>query len=156
MATLQIFSIIVLSIIVIISASISKSYEHFTDDMVFQNPNVEVKNSTIEGRGVFALRDFAPGELIELAPSLVDECNNFNGKLRDYITDTLIKEKCAINLGYFNYYNHSDDNNANYFVDAKTSSIKVIAEKAISKGDEIFVNYGEGYWSSRKETTPKL
>jgi SET domain-containing protein len=118
---------------------------------------VEVKNSNISGRGVFALKDFEEGELIELAPSLIDDCGNFRGKVGDYMTYSPGDgSKCALNMGYFNYYNHKDDNNANYYVDAEKECISVISTRPIENGEEIFVNYGGAYWEARADRLKKL
>ena len=137
--------------------AIQPKKELFTSDLVFQNPHVEVKNSTVAGRGVFALKNFDIGDIIEVAPSLIDDCVNFSGKVNDYITYvTQDKNKCALHMGYFNYYNHQDDNNANYYLDETSESIKIIAIKQIKKGEEIFVNYGNDYWTTRKERLYKL
>jgi hypothetical protein len=124
-------------------------------DMVFRPPEVEVKKSGVAGRGVYALRDFTKGEIIETAPSLIDDCKNFQGVLKDYISGTRVKDQCAINMGYFNYYNHSDKNNAKYNTDYDTQSISVMALKDIKKGEEIFVNYGEKYWTTRDYVNKK-
>ena len=46
-------------------------------------------------------------------------------------------------------YNHSSQENAVPRYDDHNHTIKIFANKQINKGDEITINYGPKYWSSR-------
>jgi SET domain-containing protein len=113
---------------------------------------IEVRLSPLYGgRGVFALKSFQKGHTIEVAPLI-----KINRE-RDLKTDSVLNEYDiahhdgqAIMLGYASLYNHSDDNNAEWHFTGEDSII-IIANKAINKDDEIFVNYGNNYWKNRDD-----
>jgi SET domain-containing protein len=122
------------------------------------NNYIKVKKSPINGNGVFAMKNFSINEIIEVAPLLKDHEDNMKGKINDYLF-TISKEETekgyyALALGYASLYNHSDNNNANYKVDGNNVIIRAI--KPIKKGEEIFVNYSESWWSSREGRIEKL
>ena len=73
--------------------------------------------SDIHGVGIFAKKDIAKGEIIGLGS---------------------IDLKCKTPLG--RYTNHSDNNNAMFYY-LKTRDVVMVAEKDISKGEEILINY---------------
>ena len=101
------------------------------------------------GRGVFALQDFKPNDLIEIAPvipiPLDDGIMNCISKLDDYVLkwdgDTI-----AIGLGYSFLYNHSDEPNAIRNDDYINQVAIYRAIKHIKKDEEIFVKYKCDPW----------
>ena len=109
-----------------------------------------VKKSTIHGYGVFAAEDIAEGEVIEECYALpvetrISDLQNyyFNGDEKDYVV-----------LGYGSIYNHSDEPNAKYRCEPDASLFVYTARRFIKTGDEIFVYYGDKWFSSRQ--LPKL
>ena len=117
--------------------------------------------SEVQGRGVFATDDIAEGELIERCPMVV------LGWRMKYHHDPVIWQYCFTQycpckdcnqhgghflmvLGYGQVYNHQNDNNAHISFDLKNSVANVVAKRAIAKGEEIYVNYGEEYFKNRK------
>ena len=70
-------------------------------------------------------------------------------KLKDYFFQ-YDDEKSAVGLGYCSMYNHSDNPNANWHV-INSEKIKIKAARDIDVGDEIFVSYGDDYWSTRED-----
>ena len=68
-------------------------------------------------------------------------------KLEDYYFDA--KGKYALFTGFGIIYNHSDEPNATYTLSIKKSIATIKATKTIHKGEEIFVSYGEDWFSSR-------
>lgn len=113
---------------------------------------IQVRPSRISGLGVFATRDIFANEVIEECPCLEDDKNKFGTSLQNYLFRSVNGEKSALPLGYGAIYNHSDKNNANYvFVKAGKDAVKMIitANSPIGKDEEIFVNYGPGYWKNR-------
>lgn len=112
--------------------------------------SIEVKESTVHFRGVFATRDIQKGEIIELVPVFLFRKDDVkpDSPIKDYDIEYTDGVHCAMMLGYGAIYNHSDDNSADWtFKDDRT--IIIIAKRAIKKGEEIFVNYGTGYWLHR-------
>lgn len=101
------------------------------------------------GRGVFAMRDFAEGETIEVVNTLKipqyyygDFCDT-KFSLYQFGSDL---EDCRseIALGFTSLYNHSDYfnasvNSAKYRMETDFS---VVAHKDIKKGEQIFISYG--------------
>jgi SET domain-containing protein len=106
---------------------------------------IEVKNTSEKGRGVFALRDFKSGEIIESCPII-----NISAKERKLVEKTIFDfyiypwkstRSGALALGYGSIYNHSFSPNADWKQNFKTRSMIYRAIKSIKKGEEITVNY---------------
>lgn len=107
-----------------------------------------VKDSPGKGRGVFAARPFAAGELIERCPSLV-----LDGRHRQTYGRTVINnyhfewgrdgsEAVALALGYGSLYNHSSTPNAESMNDIDANVVDFVAVRHIAAGEEIVINYG--------------
>lgn len=108
--------------------------------------NIEVRSSSIHGFGVFALSAIPANTLIEecyLLPVPYD-----TALLRSYLF-RLNDEECGIPLGCGAIYNHADRPNANYTMDEARQVMCVKTNRPIAKGDEIFISYGEAWFSSR-------
>lgn len=104
-----------------------------------------VKKSSMHGYGVFAEKNLKKGELIEECYALISRGGD--KKLEDYYFDA--KGKYALLTGFGSIYNHSDEPNAEYDINPKKCLAVIKADKAIRKGEEIFVSYGEEWFSSR-------
>jgi SET domain-containing protein len=117
--------------------------------------NIAVQDSPLHGQGVFALRDFAKGEILERCPYLVIDDDDLSDatRLQDYLftsPDNPHDYLCV--MGYGMMYNHSDDPNAEWQIDDDDLRfVCFIAKKAISVGDEILQDYGRDYWDTRAE-----
>ena len=113
---------------------------------------ISVKQSLIPngGRGVFAEKDFKKGEVIEVCPLLTDYKKNFaNSKIKDYTFRSKFKpDQEVIVFGMCSMYNHSDNFNVGHNQDPE--NMIFTAARDIKKGEELYVNYGENYWNSRK------
>lgn len=68
-------------------------------------------------------------------------------KLEDFYFD--VKGKYAFFTGYGSIYNHSDDPNVDYIINAKKRIATIKADRTIQKDEEIFVSYGDKWFSSR-------
>jgi hypothetical protein len=108
--------------------------------------DVTVRPSQGRGRGIFADRDFAEGDLIERCPVLV--CSEKSRvpfartRLNDYHFNWLPKnDTVVIALGYGSLYNHSQTPNADWVNHIDHNLMDFVALKPIAAGDEIFVNY---------------
>ena len=113
------------------------------------DPNAKgVRMSVVEGhgRGMFAVRNFLKGELIERAPIIpVNEKQWPNAAktiLSDYAFDWGEKdEHAAIALGYISVYNHSYTPNAQLEQMLDELMMEIIAIKDIAQGEQITINY---------------
>jgi len=113
------------------------------------DPNSKgVRMDVVEGhgRGMFALRNFLKGELIERAPIIpINEKqwpNAAKTLLSDYGFDWGEKdEHAAIALGYISIYNHSYSPNAQLEQMLDELMMEIIAIKDIRAGEQITINY---------------
>ncbi len=112
---------------------------------LFQN-KIAVKKSKIHGFGVYAEKTIKKGEMIEQCYFIVSKKGG-DKALEDYYFDA--KGKYALFTGFGSIYNHSDDANADYKINLKTKIVDIRAERTIKKGEEIFVSYGDEWFSSR-------
>ncbi len=107
---------------------------------------ITVGPSRGRGRGVFARRHFAEGELIEQVPVLV-----IPGEEWHFIEKTVLFSYCfswgadsehaALALGYGSLYNHSYQPNATYVKRLAELLIDFVALRPIAAGEEVTVNY---------------
>ncbi len=143
----HIFLLIILVLVILIC---SKSFEHF-DDNNFVMPKADIKMSQkIKDRGMFANKKYFKGDIIEVCPCIIDNNNNFSGKMRDYLF-SYDKDRSLVAFGYCSMYNHSDNNNALWKV-LPNNKLQIYAVKDIDIGEEIFISYGNQYWKSRNAT----
>jgi len=112
-----------------------------------RTPRLSVRPSPLGGRGVFAERHYAPGELIERAPVLV-----LSADQKQHIACTDLSNyyfewnetgqgDVAIGLGHASIYNHSYSPNARYSKNREGLFLEYRALCAIAPGQEITVNY---------------
>jgi uncharacterized protein len=111
---------------------------------LFQNKLI-VKKSTLHGYGVFARKTIRKGEKIEECYMIISKGGDKT--LEDFYFDA--KGKYALFTGFGSIYNHSDDPNADYTININNRVATIKAQKTIPKGKEIFVTYGEEWFSSR-------
>lgn len=104
-----------------------------------------VKKTGVKGRGVFALKNFSVGEIVEVCPVI-----NITPKERKRVEKTIFNfyiypwrstRSGSLVLGYGSLYNHSFEPNADWKQNFKTMSMVYRAVRPIKKGDEITVNY---------------
>lgn len=112
---------------------------------------VEVRTSPVHGRGIFARKGFRKGETIETVPTIkYNKVDEFTDKSVLTHYDIHYKDGHALPLGYGALYNHADSHNADWHWD-EGGDLVIQANKDIRKGEEVFVNYGEQYWSKRSD-----
>ena len=153
MKTLFIFTSILLIIAIILlykTKCTQKKIKHFFYKQGL-NSSVYLKQSDVGGkygRGIFANKKFNKDDIIELAPYIEDDSTNMVGIIRDYVFRKDAEAvRSVIAFGYAPLYNHSDTPSAIWKVDDSYVVIKAL--QPIKKNDEIFVSYGDGYWTSR-------
>jgi SET domain-containing protein len=109
----------------------------------FAKPEAVVALAKGKGRGVFASRDFARGEIIERAPVIQVSAGDAEliqfTSLGDY-TFSGEDGTSLIALGYCSLYNHSRKGNSDYV--SNDDCIVVVATKPIKAGEEITFDYG--------------
>lgn len=96
-----------------------------------------------KGRGIVALADFSPGDLIECCPLLIFKSNKdqlAHSGLHRYYYEWINKTQ-AIVLGYGSLYNHAYDANACYEHDYDNLLLRILATRLIKTGEEIMINY---------------
>lgn len=104
-----------------------------------------VKTSPVHGYGVFAGEDIEEHDVVE-------ECYRLLvGKSAELINYSFHADddKSAILLGYGSIYNHSEEFNATYLYDEEKNAVVFRALRSILKGEEIFISYGNDWFSSR-------
>ena len=112
-------------------------------------PDLRVAPSPGRGRGVFAMRQFEPGETIEVCPAIVlseaDARALDATRLYDYYfgwgADGM---EAAIVFGYGSLYNHSLTPNAEHRKNFPAGTLSIVAVRSIAAGEEIFIRYETG------------
>jgi SET domain-containing protein len=106
-------------------------------------PNIVLAPSAIAGRGVFATKPFARGELIETCPVIVVPASQ-----RPDLDKTALYsyyygwgDDAALAQGLGSFYNHSYHPNAVYEKDIANGNVVISAIRDIVAGEEITVNY---------------
>jgi hypothetical protein len=114
-------------------------------------PDITIKYSNkINGRGIFANKDYKKGDILEICPcikvtmvtKIIDEkpLNNYAYSIND--------EFSLIGVGYCSMYNHSDSPNTEWTI-MNDNQLKIEVLRDIQKSEEIFISYGKNYWESR-------
>ena len=110
--------------------------------MFFIN-KIQVSDSKGKDRGVFATEDIKKGEVIEVAPILILQFEDFIETRWNLLFEYYfwLDECVVLALGYGSMYNHRIPPNAKYKVDLKKRSITFTALETIKKGEEVLFNY---------------
>jgi SET domain-containing protein len=100
------------------------------------------------GRGVFATRSFAKGDVLEICPTLEVPDDDVRGLLGDYAFSTHHEGELVLLLGFGMLYNHSATPNAEY-VEHGPRTIAFVALTDVEAGDELTIDYGDEWWETR-------
>ncbi|CAN5653273.1 SET domain-containing protein-lysine N-methyltransferase [soil metagenome] len=98
------------------------------------------------GRGIFAIKSYMIGDIIEDCPMIILDAANRTLIDKTYLYNYYFSwgkksNEAAIALGYGSLYNHSYQPNAKYIKLLDKDIIQIIAFQHIEPGDEIKVNY---------------
>ncbi len=98
------------------------------------------------GRGVFARKKIATGEVIERAQVIVIPAQQWSSLEHTTLYDYTFEwgwegAEAAVALGYGSLYNHSYSPNARYIKRIEEMAIDFVALRDIQPGEEIVVNY---------------
>lgn len=118
-------------------------------DLRLEPPAAYIADTGIpeKGRGVFAARNFAAGELVEHCPVIVLD-QGFH-ELPEALKTVVFAwgsltgsgNAYALALGCGSIYNHGNPANMRYEVDAGSKTLKFIAARDVNKGEELTINY---------------
>jgi SET domain-containing protein len=112
------------------------------------HPYLEIRTIPNKGRGVFARKDFVPGEVIEHAPVIVGRAEEWEALEKTALADhyflwgeeETLDQICVV-LGYGSLYNHSYAPNADWDRDLEKREMVFYAVEPIAIGQEITINY---------------
>jgi len=95
------------------------------------------------GKGVFAKEFIKKSEVIEVAPILVLQFNDFIDTKWNLLFEYYfwLDDFVVLALGYGSLYNHSTNANARYKIDKKKQTITFTATRDILKDEEVYFNY---------------
>lgn len=113
-----------------------------------------VKRSAIHGYGVFANQSFLENEMIEQCYSLI--CSKEESRLIDYYFASDSEDERIMPLGFGAIYNHSEAPNVRFHYNPDSKLMVFQANRAISKGEELFISYGSDWFSNRKLPVKRL
>ncbi len=105
-----------------------------------------IGESGSRGRGIFAARPIACGELIEAAPVVVvprEQVVHLDATILGdyYFMWGEQKKEAALLLGRCSLCNHSYEPNARFVLAPAQQAIEFVALRAIAVGEEITINY---------------
>lgn len=113
---------------------------------IHQPDGIEIRQSALHGRGVFACKTFQAGTVIETAPVILLQKAD-----KEFLQSTslfhyyfLVNDETipvVLGLGYSSLYNHAPKANAVYSISLKEASLTITACKVIQPGEEITLNY---------------
>ncbi len=112
---------------------------------------------TLKGRGVFAMRDFAEGEMIEQCPVIIllRAYDQLPPRIQTMVFNwgNLAKTtpSYALALGFGSLYNHANPANLRYEAIPEDNAIHYIAVRTIQKDEELTINYNAGGGSHLSE-----
>lgn len=104
-----------------------------------------VRPSKLGGYGVFAGRSYQKGEEVDRAVALVVDADA--GGLENY-TFEIDERKCHLVLGNGSIFNHSEQENLEYFLATKRI-FSFVATRDVQEGEELTINYGEDWFEDR-------
>jgi hypothetical protein len=159
MKHLIIFAIILLGVVLLTLLSYCNKIEEMNSLQLGNcaNSSIYLKQSDLGGkygRGVFANKNYEPGDIIELAPYIEDSNDNFVGVIRDYIFSKNGDRTISIvAFGFASMYNHADYPNVSWKIN--DSFVIFTCIKPIKKDEELFISYGNQYWKTRENLEKK-
>ena len=110
-------------------------------------PFLEIAQSPIHGRGVFATEDIEEGTLIEFSPLIILPSSERgilqSSKLYDYYFEWS-ESQIAVGLGYLSIYNHASPANCYWERLEDKQAMRVISQSFILKGQELTIDYMTG------------
>jgi SET domain-containing protein len=138
-------------VIIFFSYINSKKIESFINNLDFSIKDSEILEKG--ERGLFARKNYKKGDIIENCPTLKmgrNDLPNKNNILHHHFFKAHDLNYSLVSLGYCSIINHSNDKqNCTWRVSKDDNNIIMYAIKDIKKGEELYSNYGDNYWSNK-------
>lgn len=141
-----------------------------TPGVLLAAPGVCVKDTgTAKGRGVFATRPFAAGEVVEVCPVVLFKMpfGRLPAEVRKFVYDWGALGGApgthALALGYGSLYNHRNPASLRYEADETGLLLRLTAVRGVAAGEELTINYNapgggpdsdDDYWFEVNGVTP--
>lgn len=116
---------------------------------------IAIRSSPLHGYGVFAVRSFQAGEVVEITPCVPLRDAELGKCLNDYYFDSFVP---ILALGFGSVYNHHNSPNlmkiqCKTFGCARAQRLcfSFVAKRDICAGEELFHSYGAKWWDVRKD-----
>jgi hypothetical protein len=122
---------------------------------LFRHPGIVLSPCDF-GHGIFTTQTLAADTTLEECPYLRIDANECTGTLDDYVfnletaEDNGVSDVYSLVLGWGSLFNHADDHNTEYWHDTDRDLIVFHTIKKVAAGQQLFVNYGQAWWSSRE------
>jgi hypothetical protein len=122
---------------------------------LFRHPGIVLAPCDF-GHGIFATQTLAADTTLEECPYLRINAEECAGTLDDYVfyletaEDNGVSDVYSLVLGWGSLFNHADDHNTEYWHDTDRDLIVFHTIKKVAAGKQLFVNYGNAWWSSRE------
>jgi SET domain-containing protein len=143
----KIYNYIIILLLIFVSLNLLFNYIMKENSCYLENETpIVYKTDPKFGRGVFATRNIKDKEKIEISPTI--EVEKVDGILKNYIFGKSGKQYVAFGCG--SMFNHSDDPNVDWAFNEK-NDILFVANQPINKGEQLMINYGAFYWTSRSD-----
>jgi uncharacterized protein len=112
---------------------------------------VSIGASTVSGRGAFASRSISESEIIERCPAIEVTDGDVGGELLNYVFYGSAENLRLVAMGYGMLFNHSPQPNVAYYRDDSPLGAELVlyALRDIRKGEELFYDYGNDWWTTR-------
>ena len=117
------------------------------DFMPFINENLYLDWKDGLGYGVFTKEPIKKNEFVEIAPVIVSDFLE-DRELMKYVISW--GKKMAMPLGWTMLYNHSDKNSCEFSMNIHDGLLAIVSLRDILAGEQLTVNYGPNWFSSRQ------
>lgn len=99
------------------------------------------------GYGIFSTGDIKSGEFLEIAPVITMDHMPSDENLAKHVVAWA--GRFAVPLGWTMLYNHSDKNSCEYSINIHDRLFAIVSVRDIASGEQLTVNYGPDWFSSR-------
>ena len=117
--------------------------------------NIAIQMTKLKGKGVFAIKEYSQGDLIEKCPAVLISFAEADivdrTKLGHYWfswNENCLEEYGAFVGGFGMFYNHSQNANAIHLPDFDSQVLNIIALRNIRCGEEITLHYNTIWFES--------
>jgi uncharacterized protein len=120
-----------------------------TDQLPFVDRRISVGRFDGLGLGIFANEGIERGVFVEIAPVIVFDTNAVASDQEAFKYVMAWNEGLAMPMGWTMIYNHSDDNNCEFSANMHDRLLAIMTVREVKKGEQLTVNYGPQWFSSR-------